>query len=384
MTFQPKGQSRDWARSVLAANYDKLFEQYHRQHETCAAEKSELRDNISELEKKLENHSDTCDAGKYDELLRQFQHEHEICAGVKIKLRETISELEQKLQKQSDACDAEKARIQNEICTEGKSKLQDNISELEQKLQEQNDACDAEKTRLQKDLTNLQEEKDEELQRANAMIAGLEHDNLVLQRGDRTNSGDDDFVELQRLSAENYNLRYEVEDFEARLASMQDDNQRAMEKTKPHRPSNDPDYHCECCGRRRTSHGDTPVCISVTDHWHPSAVDMTVSTQDMRARLREMQEKCNEKHEELEQCEEQRKNAVRRAFHYAAERRKAEKELGEAQSGSFTQKYEALDKICADLRRRLRALYEAIETNGEAVRQAAEDALDGIDRARRG
>ncbi|KAH3940310.1 hypothetical protein HBI70_217020 [Parastagonospora nodorum] len=363
MTFQPKGQSRDWARSVLAANYDKLFEQYHRQHETCAAEKSELRDNISELEKKLENHSDTCDAGKYDELLRQFQHEHEICAGVKIKLRETISELEQKLQKQSDACDAEKARIQNEICTEGKSKLQDNISELEQKLQEQNDACDAEKTRLQKDLTNLQEEKDEELQRANAMIAGLEHDNLVLQRGDRTNSGDDDFVELQRLSAENYNLRYEVEDFEARLGSMQDDNQRAMEKTKPHRPSNDPDYHCECCGRRRTSHGDTP---------------------DMRARLREMQEKCNEKHEELEQCEEQRKNAVRRAFHYAAERRKAEKELEEAQSGSCTQKCEMLEEICADLRRRLRALYEAIETNGEAVRQAAEDALDGIDRARRG
>jgi hypothetical protein len=219
----------------------------------------------------------------------------------------------------------------------------------------------------------------EQYHRQQEMIAGLEHDNLVLQRGDRTNSGDDDFVELQRLSAENYNLRYEIDYFKARLASMQDDNQKAMEKSKPHHPSNDPGYHCECCGRRRASHGDTPMCVSVTDHWHPSAVDMNVSTQGMRARLPEMQQKYDEKHEEMEQCEEQQKNAVIRAFQYAAERRKAEKELEEAQSGSCMQKWEALDEICADLRRRLRALYEAIETNGEAVRQVAEDALDAID-----
>jgi predicted nuclease with TOPRIM domain len=111
---------------------------------------------------------------------------------------------------------------------------------------------------------------------------------------------------------------------------------------------------------------------------------MTASTQDMRARLREMQEKYDKKHADWERCDKLRENAVNQAFKYAGERKKAQKELEDAQSESCTQKCEALEKECADLKERLHTLYEAIEINGEAVRKVAKDAWDGIDRARRG
>lgn len=286
MPFEPKVRSSDWARAVLAANYDELFEQYRCQHELCAEEKSELQDDIRELEKKLGNHSEACDAGKYDQFLQQFQHQEKICDEVKTQLREEISELKQKLRKQCDDC------------AEENFKLRDDISELDHKLQEQSDTCDAEKTRLQTELTDLHEE----LQGANAMIAGLEDDLLNLQRGDKPKTADDnDFESQQLLTAERDNWCCEVERLDAQLACIRDEHEKAMEKSKRHHSSNDPDYHCKCCRRHTTSHGDatsTRVCVSVTDHRHPSAVDMTASTQDMHARLREMQEKYDEKHQE--------------------------------------------------------------------------------------
>lgn len=322
---------------------------------------------------------------KNDQLLQHLQHEEKICNEVKIQLREEIYELKQKLQKQIKDCDTEKPLLQNETCAEGDSKLQDDITELEQKLQKQEDACFAEKTRLQTELTVLREKlakTEENVQRDKALIAGLEGDNLFLQRGDRPESGDGDVVELQRLSAENYDLRYEIDERDAQIASLKDANDRAMEKSKEYHPYNDPDYHCKCCGRHTTSHGDaisTPVCVSVTDRWHPSAGDMTASMQDMRARLREMQEKYDKKHEQLKQCEAKRKHAVERAYQCIADRRKAEEARDEALNGTCAKKCEVLVKECADLKERLHALCEAIEINGEAVRKVAKDAWDGID-----